>query len=898
MKLIVSEKPSVARQFAHALGINGGKKEGYIEGNGWVITWCVGHLVTLSYPEKYDPELKKWNLDALPFLPEKYRYEVIAKTRPQYKVVEELLKRADVVYNAGDSGREGEYIQRLVYTQAGTFNADTYLRVWIDSQTDEEIIRGIKSAKKEREYDNLSKAAYMRAIEDYALGINLSRALTLKFGYGLNKRLGIKDKKDRIVIAVGRVMTCVLGMIVDREREIENFKPTSFYKIDAKGEGITSHWRMRKGSALITPDMLYSDNGIKKKEDVQKLLEELKKDPSYTVESIEEKDEKKYAPLLYNLAELQADCSRRYKISPDETLKIAQSLYEKKYTTYPRTDARVVSTAVCKEIDKNISPLRTVPDVGWAAEEIMTKGLYKSLSKSKYCDDSKITDHYAIIPTGEGNTESLEGLEKQVYIQIVIRFLSVFFPPAVYKKRTAIFKHQTGELFYAFEKSLTTKGFLQVTGVEDNNDQDGQEKNDLSGLKKGQVIRDVDFYMTEGVTQPSKRYTSGSMVLAMENAGNLIEDEELRAQIKGSGIGTSATRAETIKKLCDNRYISLNKKTQVLTPTDIGFEIYDIVKESVPQLLNPKMTASWEKGLSGIEQGGIDVNTYRAKFENFVRKAVEVVKSKEAEAPVPIEKKEAGVCPVCGEVLYETEKSYFCSAKKKDDKKSCQFAFPKIIGGKALSEENTRLLLSGKRTELLTGLVGKSGKPFDAYIDVKKNGECKMEFPKEETQLKCPKCGNPMHKTAYTYECECGEKVWHTVSDRLITEEEMDKIFKEMIVGPMSGFKAKEGSPFSAYLVHYGGKLIVIRSIISGRKIGIDVVTKLLEDGYTEEISGFKSKAGKEFSARLKLNKDGQVQFDFPESDDEKAKNWAENWAKSIGFKAGKSRKGKRRKKA
>lgn len=857
--VIVTEKPSVARQFAAALGVSG-SHQGYIENDKWIITWCVGHLVTLSYPDKYDPALKNWSMDALPFLPEHYKYEVIAASKDQFKVVKQILNRSDagVIYNAGDSGREGEYIQRLVYIASGIMDPESrtkdkkkILRVWINSQTDEEIKRGIRDAKPEKEYDSLASASFMRGIEDYAVGINLSRALTLGFAYGMNRELGTKKY---IPIAAGRVMTCVLAMVVNRENEIRNFVPTDYYRIDAKHEGFTSHWKAGKNRPYYCDADLYSDTGFRDRKKAEALEAELEKDPFLMVSEYREVKEKKGAPLLYNLAELQSDCSKMLHISPDDTLSIAQSLYEKKLTTYPRTDARVLSSAVAKEIDKNIRGLAGIPDIGPFAEEILKHGMYSAIGKSRYTDDSKITDHYAIIPTGE--TGSLSGLEEKVYLMIVRRFLAIFCPPAEYKKVTVLLNHSTGEIFTVQAKQLVSRGHLAVMGK-------GKEDGDaaIPVLKQGEKIP-AKFGTAASTTQPPKRYTSGSMVLAMENAGNLIEDEDLREQIKGAGIGTSATRAGVITKLCKDGYLSLEKKTQVLMPTKTGFAVDRIVMENVPSMRSPEMTASWEKGLSGIESGDIDAGTYESKLNAYIRKMVEGIKKKaeSAPGPQPVEKKEAGTCPVCGKKLFETDKGYFCEGRKKTGG-TCRFAFGKAIGGKMLPEEEVKKLLSGQPTSYMD-LIGKSGKPFRARIVLAEKGECRLEFPHEDTGLVCPKCGKKMTKTTYRYECTCGLSVWAAFSGRPITEEEMDTAFRDKVAGPLSGFRTKSGTDYSAWLCFDGETAFTANTVLCGHRITKEDLLELMEKGKTGPFTDFVSKAGKQFSAGLKLE-NGSVHFDF-----------------------------------
>lgn len=668
--VFIAEKPSVAAEFAKALKLNTTRKDGYMESDNAIVTWCVGHLVTMSYPEVYDEKYRKWNLRDLPFIPTEWKYEVIPSVKKQFKIVKDILNREDVetIYVCTDSGREGEYIYRLVAQKAGVKDKQEK-RVWIDSQTEEEILRGIREAKDLSEYDNLSDAAYLRAKEDYLMGINFSRLLTLKYGNSIQNYL----KDGWKSINVGRVMTCVLGMICNREREIRDFKKTPFYRVITRvniaGRNIDTEWKAVKGSKFFESPLLYKENGFKEKTTAQALIEALEKhgpapiegtvvNGNYplemTIKSITMKDEKKQAPLLYNLAELQNDCSKMFKISPDETLNVVQQLYEAKLVTYPRTDARVVSTAVAKEIHKNISGLQGYGPCSMFAKNILANGMYKGLEKTKYVDDKKITDHYAIIPTGQG----LGGLGKQkpinqkVYMVIVRRFLSIFYPPAIYKKATLIGvmpatyldETTTTEQFSSNFKILVQKGYFEIAGVpkekkkstkadskekdsenSENEDSENEEQsldeeffNLLYNKKKGDKITVNECSIKEGETTPPKRYTSGSLILAMENAGQLIEDEDLRAQIKGSGIGTSATRAEIIKKLTNIKYIALNKKTQVITPTQLGEMIFGVVHGSIKSLLNPELTASWELGLTQVAEGRITSEEYMEKLNTFI----------------------------------------------------------------------------------------------------------------------------------------------------------------------------------------------------------------------------------------------------------------------------------------
>lgn len=658
--VFIAEKPSVAQEFAKALHAQFSRKDGFLESEQYIVTWCYGHLVSMSYPEKYDEKLKRWSLDTLPFLPEKYRYEVIPSAQKQFETVKGLLNRADVstIYICTDSGREGEYIYRLVDMMAGVKDKKR-LRVWIDSQTEEEVLKGIKQAKDWSEYDNLSASAFLRAKEDYLMGINFSRALTLKYGRNISGYL----RTDRTVVSVGRVMTCVLGMVVRREREIRSFEKTPFYRViaditcggqngedAAAGRSFPAEWRVTEKSRYYNTPDLYKENGFKKREKAAELIRNISgKEVAEgntgvdncgiisVIDSVEKKKETKNPPLLYNLAELQNDCSKLFKISPDQTLQIVQELYEKKLVTYPRTDARVLSTAVCKEIHKNIGGLRNYALARDFASEILEKKMYTGVAKTRYCDDKKITDHYAIIPTGQGfgALGSVSQTASKVYEVIVRRFLSIFYPAAQYQKISIVTTTQN-ESFFASFKVLVDEGYLKVTPysfikkkAESGNGASGDDSTEnekcdaaffeeLKKLRKGSQLPINSLTIKEGETTPPKRYTSGSMILAMENAGQLIEDEELRAQIKGSGIGTSATRAEILKKLDKNNYICINNKTQVITPAKLGEIIYEVVNASIPPLLNAELTASWEKGLTYVAEGTITSDEYMAKLEDFV----------------------------------------------------------------------------------------------------------------------------------------------------------------------------------------------------------------------------------------------------------------------------------------
>lgn len=632
MKLIITEKPSVAMEFAKALKINTTRKNGYLESNEWIITWCVGHLVTMSYPEKYDEKLKFWRLDTLPFVPENWKYEIIPAVQNQFNIIQGLLNRDDIeeIYNAGDSGREGEYIQRLVFMMAKPNPKIPIKRVWIDSQTEEEIKRGIDQAKSQSEYDSLSDSAYLRAKEDYLIGINFSRLLTIIYG----RRMASKINEEKATISVGRVMTCVLGMIVTREREIRNFVKTKYYKVlgDFKNHNgnFKAEWKVNEKSKLFESPLLYNETGFKKEDVAKKFIASLAGKEAVITE-VKKSKQKENAPLLFNLAEIQNECTKKFKIKPDETLEIIQNLYEKKLVTYPRTDARVLSTSVAKEISKNLNGLAK----GYHDEEIqdfikkMIDEKYSTnLVKTKYVNDSKITDHYAIIPTGQGfeNYNSLSELQQKVYKTIVRRFLAIFYPPAEYNKIN-VTVNIDDETFFASGKICLKRGFLDVLKPEREmrKSTDGEQEVDndtnlevLKTLKKGDKLEVNNFELKDAETSPPSRYNSGSIILAMENAGKLIEEEELREQIKGAGIGTSATRAEIIKKLEKISYIQINGKTQIVTPTDKGEAIFDVVNTSMPDMLNPKLTASWEKGLDMVAKKEIEPNIFMDKLKNYI----------------------------------------------------------------------------------------------------------------------------------------------------------------------------------------------------------------------------------------------------------------------------------------
>ena len=857
--LIITEKPSVAQEFARILGVSG-RNDGYIENDKYVITWCVGHLVEMVYPEEYDEKYKRWRLEDLPFLPEEYKYNVIPNVSKQYDTVHRMLFREDIetVYWAGDAGKEGQTIEENIRRFGGVRSGMKELRVWIDSQTEEEILRGIREAKPMAEYDNLAKSGIMRTIEDYAMGINFSRAMSVKYGKLLNDAAATKSYT---AIAVGRVMTCVLGMVVIREREIRNFAETPFYRVVGgflpegaeTEETVTAEWKAVNGSKYFESPLLYKENGFKKRESAENLIGELDGKQA-VVKSLERGTSRKKAPLLFNLAELQAECSKRYKISPDETLQVAQDLYEKKLTTYPRTDARVLSTAVAKEIGKNLNRLKTYEPTKTYTERILKEGTYRNIARTQYTDDSKITDHYAIIPTGQlTELGSLSDLQRRVYDLIVRRFLSIFYPAAEYETTKLVVQVGAEQLF-ASAKALKNPGFLEIMGRpgnEDNKEEESAGLLKLAGqLKTGDPLKVDGYEIKEGKTAPPKRYTSGSMVLAMENAGQLIEEEELREQIKGSGIGTSATRAEIIRKLVRIGYLNLNKKTQVLSPEAIGEMVFEVVSMTVPALLNPKMTASWEKGLDGITCGTVIMEDYRSKLEDFIRKeTVSMIEHdltgnlaakihpfvKKGGRGLAAKKKIEAVCPVCGGEMETTPFGYGCSNYKKDGS-GCKFSIG-TIAGRDLAEEEVVELLTKGHTEVLSGFISKSRKRFSAALVLEKDEEGKasinFDFSKNEPEIlegvKCPVCGSDMEITSFGYSC-----VKH------------------------------RNDPESCYFSI--GK-------IAGKSLGVDDLTDLLQKGETEVLKGFTAKNKKKFSAVLclKTGEDGRktVEFDFSKNEAE-----------------------------
>ncbi|MBQ2901695.1 MAG: topoisomerase C-terminal repeat-containing protein [Agathobacter sp.] len=875
--LIITEKPSVAVEFAKVLQVSG-RKDGYIENDKYVITWCVGHLVGLVYPESYDEKYKKWRLEDLPFLPRDYKYDVIKDVAKQYDIVHGMLMREDIdrVYWAGDAGKEGQTIEENIRNFGGVREGMEELRVWIDSQTEEEILRGIREAKPMSDYANLGNSGIMRTIEDYAMGINFSRVMSVKYGNLLNDAAGTTSYT---AIAVGRVMTCVLGMVVIREREIRNFKETPFYRVVGTftDAGIEGEWKAVEGSKYFQSPLLYKENGFKEEKDANALID-LCSGKEAKVKALEKSISKKRAPLLFNLAELQAECAKRFKISPDETLQIAQDLYEKKLTTYPRTDARVLSTPVAKEIYKNLSKLKGYEVVTPYVEHILQTKSYTSIAKTAYVDDSKVTDHYAIIPTGQlTELNSLNSLQRSVFELICRRFLSIFYPAAEYQNVKLTVGVEKEE-FFASAKVLKSPGYLEVAGLpkkkttvsaDDIENADGNPFEEEEGkaadpqvlleladrLTVGDVIEVGGYAIRYGKTSPPKRYTSGSMVLAMENAGQLIEDEELREQIKGSGIGTSATRAEIIKKLIRIGYLNLNKKTQVLTPENLGEMIFEVVNLTVPALLNPQMSASWEKGLDGITRGTVDFWDYRNKLEDFIRKEtlkmidqnlrheladrISEFAGKNARG-IGARKKIGVKCPICEGELVTTPFGFGCT-NYKADKSGCNFNIGEIAGITP-SEEQVKVLFEQGHTETIRGFKSKAGKKFDAALKLEKTEDGKVNItfdfadvePEILPDVTCPACGGQMVKKSFGYGCA-----------NYNPEDENSCRFA---IGT-----------------------------IAGKTLSAANVKQLLTDGKTETLRGFKSKAGKKFDACLVLEKDEAgkpvVNFDFEHVEAKKIKD-------------------------
>lgn len=810
--LILTEKESVALDYAKILNV-GAKENGKIENDQYVITWCRGHLIAMSYPEDYDEKYKKWNIEDLPFLPDEYKYHVILPDR--YKVVKEQLHRKDIdtILFAGDSGREGEYIYRLVLMMGGMKSGIKALRVWIDSFTDEEIKRGIREAKPIAEYDTLSDAGFQRSIEDYLVGMNFSRVLTCKYGRLFNSK--IKSEKWKS-IDVGRVMSCVLGMVVEREREIRNFKEEIYYKIYLENKEISAEWKAVEGSNYLNSPKLYKENGFKEKVHAHDLCSQMEGKKAI-IEEIETFMSNKKAPLLFNLAELQNECTKKLKISPSETLEIAQALYESKLTTYPRTDARVLSTAIAKEIDINLKGLRAYPVATTAIQEILDNEVYKNIKNTSYTDDSKITDHYAIIPTGEmAEYKKLSDIQKKVFDIIVRRFLSIFYPPASYKNVKLTIK-VGAERFFCSGKVLLNPGYMKVLmDTEENEEEKKGLLKYIQNKNKGDEIEVDSYNIKEGKTSAPKRYTSGSMILAMESAGNLIEDEELRAQIKGSGIGTSATRAEILKKLEKKVYIQINKKTQVIMPHEDGEAIYDILHEVLPDFLSPVITAEWEQKLEEIHKGTLSVEEHERELKEYIADKIQYIKGLNQGNNFSAEVKETEpicTCPVCktGNIL-SRKTGYVCSGYKKDDENSCKFFIGKIAGV-FLTKKQVKDLCEKRKTEKMEGFLSKSEKKFSARLALDEENKIKFVLESNEPEyledVTCPKCGKKIRKTGFGYGCSgyskdddnsCDFAISGTICGKKIPEKQIVKLIKDNMTDVIEGFKSKKGNKFSAKL--------------------------------------------------------------------------------------------------
>ena len=919
MKIIVAEKPSVGRAYADILGVTDAK-DGYMESEEWIVTWAVGHLVSLSYPEKYDEKYAKWNIADLPFLPEKYKYEVIKDVKKQFEIIKKLFNRSDidVIFYAGDSGREGLYIMALIRMLSGHNPGATEKVVWIDSQTKAEVLRGIRDAKPLSAYKNLSDSGYMRAIEDFAVGINFSRALSVLYGRILNNAIA---STKYIPISVGRVMTFVLGMIVQREYEIAAFTPTPFYKvqslIEVDGEHFIAEWRAsEKTQAELGPKM-YQNNGFLKEEDANAFISKLSNE--IIIKNVSKTVEKKNAPLLFNLAELQSECSKRFKISPSKTLEVAQSLYEKKLTTYPRTDARVLTTAIAGEIEKNIKGLATaaIPErLKEAAMKILSDSKYIGLDKTRYVDDTKVTDHYAVIPTGEtANYASLSELEKNVYQLILKRFLAIFLPPAEYAK-IAVEETAGTESFFYTGKALSKKGYLELYQDEEKEKEERKQLLLAQKLSEGSIY-EGGYQTKRGETQPPKRYTSGSIILAMENAGKLIEEEELREQIKSSGIGTSATRAETIEKLCRLLYIRIDSKTQVIYPQSLGYMVYEVVRLTLPNMLSAKMTASWEKGLNEIVDGSVTREDYHNKLNTYIERQMGILRGndkteeiKKVISPYAVKgaSREIGkeltlLCPVCKSPLRVSKYGYMCSAYDKES--GCKFAIGEIAGI-MLKESDVEKLLSAGITDIIKGFKSKSGKKFEAKIKIGEGGKLSFDFPEreldKETLYLC-RCKKPLTEKMYTYECECGVKFSKEVAGYKLSEGDIKALMEGKETEVINGLKAKSGNTFSAALKYddenglqyvfperetgseskviskieckYCNKPIVVErwnyTCTCGLKIPRELCSKtitesmlsdLMKKGKTAKMTGYRSKAGKNFSAVLELS-GKEVKFKF-----------------------------------
>ncbi len=851
-KLIITEKPSAARDYAKVLKVPSASGKNYMENDKYVITWCYGHLVQLVYPEVYDEKYKKWKLEDLPFWPEEYKYGVIKDSAQQYETIKNFLhdEEIDTVYWAGDSGKEGQTIEENIRMLGGVREGMTELRVWLDSLTDEEIFKGLKEAKPMEEYDRLAKSGIMRTIEDYSIGINFSRALSVKYGRMINDAAATKSYS---AIAIGRVMTCVLGMVVQREREIRNFVETPFYRVIGNFDeaSFDAEWKAVEQSTYYESPLLYKENGFKEEKDAKALIEQLDgKQASIVKRDIS--NSKKRAPLLFNLTELQLECSKRFKINPAKTLEVAQSLYEKKFTTYPRTDARVLSSAIAKEISKNLYRLKSYAPTQLFIERILDEKLYSGIVKPPFTDDSKVTDHYAIIPTGQtSGLERLSDLERSVYDLIVRRFLSIFYPPAEYKNVKLVIQVEQ-EQFFASTKVLEKPGYLEIAGIPKEKRKDDEEAQFspekfiafVNDSAVGDLISVNGYRIKEGKTSPPKRYTGGTLASAMEHAGNLIEDEELREQIKNSGIGTSATRAGIIQKLIDIHYLNEHPKTQIITPEKIGEMIYEVVALTIPSLLSPKMTASWEKGLEGIVNGSVDYEEYREKLKAFIisetNKMVGADYTKQLATLInPFTGKDAkGIaarkpldlkCPICGGQLTTTAFGYGCSNYFNEEIK-CRFSVGEIAGV-TISEDDFKDLIEQGKTKVIDGFAAKNKSKFKAALKLEKSedGKLNVRFDFSDNpieyvpELVCPICKGKLVKTGYGVVCE----------NRIGNEKTCN-------------FSVGE---------------------IAGRKLKEDELKTLLTDGKTDVLSGFKSKANKPFKAKLVLKDDEErgkiIAFDF-----------------------------------